>query len=109
MGVQFPTIIANQSLDYKFAGLNRDLYAQYSSKGIAKGTIRSVSVNIDRFTANSNLPSDLLISEIASHTAKGSVYGNTTLAIYNPPPKELLSIIIIQLEEQRKVPQMFSN
>ena len=93
LGVQFPTIIANQSLDDKFAGLNRDLYAQYSSKGIAKGTIRSVSVNIDRFTANSNLPSDLLISEIASHTAKGSVYGNTTLAIYNPPPKELLSII----------------
>ena len=83
----------NQNLDDNFAGVNRDLYAHLSSKGTAKGTIKAVSSNIDQFTANSNLPSDMLISEVASHTAKGSVYGNTTLAVYNRPPKEFLSII----------------
>ena len=65
----------------------------HSSKGIAKGTIQSVSTNIDQFTADSDMPSDALISTIASHISKGSVHGNTALAIYNPPPRELLSII----------------
>lgn len=92
-GIQLPTILKNQNLDDNFAGVNRDLYAHLSSKGTAKGTIKAVSSNIDQFTANSNLPSDMLISEVASHTAKGSVYGNTTLAVYNRPPKEFLSII----------------
>ena len=84
LGIQYSTILRNQSLENKFAGINRDIYAKFSSKGIAKGSIEAVSLNIDRFTANSNSPPDLLISEIASHTAKGSVYGNTTLAVYNP-------------------------
>ena len=93
LGIQFPTIFENQNFDENFGGINRDVFAQFSSRGAARGTIRAVSSNIDQFTANSNIASDLLISEVASHTAKGSVYGNTTLAVYKRPPKEFLSII----------------
>ena len=93
IGIQYSTILNNEDLDKEFQGLNRDIFAMHSSKGIAKGTIQSVSANIDQFTADSDMPSDYLISTIASHIAKGSVHGNTTLAVYNPPPRELLSII----------------
>lgn len=93
LGIQFPTIIENQNFDENFGGINRDVFARFSSRGAARGTVRAVSSNIDQFTSNSGLASDSLISEIASHTAKGSMYGNTTLAVYNRPPRELLSII----------------
>ena len=73
LGIQLPTIIKNQSLEDKFAGINRDIYAKYSSKGVAKGTIQTVSLNIDRLTTNLNLQPDAMISEIARHSAKGSV------------------------------------
>jgi hypothetical protein len=94
LGTQFSTILHNRNkLDSKFMGLNRDTYSMHSSKGMARGTIQSISENIDGITlATGSLP-DALISEVASHSAKGSVYGTTTLAIYNPTPKELLSII----------------
>lgn len=94
LGTQITTVINNEnSLNKSLQGVNRDTYAKYSSKGAAQGTIKTVSLNIDQFVANSGKKADLLISEVASHSAKGSVYGNTTIGIYNKPPKELLSII----------------
>jgi hypothetical protein len=94
IGTQFTTISYNEhNLEPKFAGFNRDTYARISSKGIARGTITSISEKIGNFSSVTNINQDSLVSEVASHTAKGSVYGNTTLAIYNPTPKELLSII----------------
>ena len=94
IGTQFTTISYNQhNLDPKFAGFNRDNYARISSKGMASGTISSISEKIEDFSTKANKNQDSLISEVASHSAKGSVYGNTTLAIYNPTPNELNSII----------------
>jgi hypothetical protein len=94
IGTQFTTISYNEhNLDPKFAGFNRDTYARISSKGMARGTIASISEKIENFSTKENKNQDSLVSEVASHSAKGSVYGNTTLAIYNPTPKELLSII----------------
>ena len=94
IGTQFTTISYNEhNLDPKFAGFNRDTYARISSKGMARGTIASISEKIENFSTKENKNQDSLVSEVASHSAKGSVYGNTTLAVYNPTPKELLSII----------------
>lgn len=94
LGTQLTTVINNEN-SYKdsLQGLNRDTFAMHSSKGVAQGTIKATSLNIDQIVANSGKKPDSLISEIASHSAKGSVYGNTTIGIYNKPPKELLSII----------------
>ena len=94
LGIQLSIMMSNDNnLEESFAGVNRDLYARLSSKGVARGTIESVSNNIDAFVASTDKVPDLLISEVASHSAKGSVFGNTTLGIYNPPPSEFLSII----------------
>ena len=94
LGIQLSIMLSNEdNLEESFAGVNRDTYARLSSKGIARGTIESVSISIDDFVANADKEADLLVSEVASHTAKGSVFGNTTLGIYNPPPNEFLSII----------------
>jgi hypothetical protein len=94
LGIQLSIMLSNENnLEESFAGVNRDIYARLSSKGIARGTIESVSNNIDDFVANTDKAADLLISEVASHLAKGSVFGNTTLGIYNPPSNEFLSII----------------
>ena len=94
LGTQLTTVMNNEnSFNNSLQGLNRDTFAKYSSKGVAQGTIKTVSLNIDQFVANTGKKADSLISEVASHSAKGSVYGNTTIGIYNKPPKELLSII----------------
>ena len=94
LGIQLSIMQSNENnLEESFVGVNRDVYARLSSKGIARGTIESVSNNIDDFVASTDKAADLLVSEVASHVAKGSVFGNTTLGIYNPPPNEFLSII----------------
>jgi len=94
LGTQLSTILYNQNeLDSKFMGLKRDTYSMHSSKGMASGTIKSVSENIDGISLTAGRLPDVLVSEVANHSAKGSVYGTTTLAIYNPTPRELLSII----------------
>ena len=94
LGIQLSIMQSNENnLEESFVGVNRDIYARLSSKGIARGTIESVSNNIDDFVASTDKAADLLVSEVASHVAKGSVFGNTTLGIYNPPPNEFLSII----------------
>lgn len=94
LGTQITTILNNESAyNDSLQGLNRDTFAMHSSKGVAQGTIKATSLNIDQFVANSGKKADSFVSEVASHSAKGSVYGNTTIGIYNKPPKELLSII----------------
>ncbi len=94
LGTQFSAIYHNEhTLDPRFAGFKRDTFAKQSSMGMSRGTLKTISSNIEQFVTIVNITPDNLVSEIASHTAKGSLYGNTTLAIYNPTPKELLSII----------------
>ena len=58
-----PTILNNEDLDKEFQGLNRDIFAMHSSKGVAKGTIQSVSANIDQFTAIQICQPDSFISD----------------------------------------------
>lgn len=94
LGTQLSTILNNESnLDSAFAGVNRDKFAKFSSRGLAQGTIESISSNIDNYVAITQKAPDMFVSEVASRLSKGSVFGATTLAIYNPAPKELLSII----------------
>ena len=93
LGTQQTYVSLNQnSLQDSSVTRNRSLLAKFSSRGAANGTIDSVSSNIEQILDNT-FEADRFVSEVASSSAKGSVFGNSVIGLYNPSSRGLLSIL----------------